>query len=566
MDVEMKSLFDRVSHRLVWERNGDQLKQNVIKNKTCIQPTLLKSNLAAIDGAEFESCFQQLHLSDSDSGFLRGNNIKSSRQKQQWTMTETPKSNEQKGFSMTLITKEANERGIKVFLGQETSTTTRKNNRLPEDRTIPVLPSKSDEDLIIKSYLYESCKDKPKGEQEYSNLRPDNTYSGSSGKQKVCTDRRLNSYSHLDWEKDFKEPAICSSTNLMLQNDAVKISESSDDEFDILMEKVKNRTKPQTPRSTAKKVLQPRLTSKDLESFISPSEDVGCSFEETKKLCIPKPKSLSKIGIATHKPLSEWNPKMRSVSCSEQISSDPWSVSCQVPGCFLQELSNPASAFVKNFKHMKEELARKLYLLYNSSIFNQELPEKMEITWNKNMRKSAGYCVTGQQKDREMLRYAKIELSEKVCDSADRLRDTLIHEICHAATWLINGIRDGHGQFWKFYAKKSSVVHPELPVVSRCHSYEIKYKFTYICSHCGTTIGRHSKSLDTQRFVCALCQGKLVLQSTHKDGTLTKTQLTPFTKSIKENDESSRKIGQNHSKLMRKLSAEFAASKLTPDS
>ncbi|XP_030064693.1 germ cell nuclear acidic protein isoform X2 [Microcaecilia unicolor] len=436
-------------------------------------------------------------------------------------------------------------KGIKGSLSQETSTTTGKNKRLPEDCT--------DEDFIVKSYLYESCKDKPKRQQE-------NTCSITAEKQRDCT--------HLDWEKDFKEPTICSTTNLMLQNDALKVSESSDEEFEILMKKVKNRTKPQTPRSTAKKILQPRLTSKG--SFISSSEDVNCSFEETKKPCMPKPKSLTKTGITSHQPLPEWNPKIRSVSCSEQIiSSNQWSVSCQVPGCFLQELSNPASAFVKNFKQKKEELTRKLYMLYNSSIFNQELPEKMEIIWNKNMRKTAGYCVTGQQKERGMLRYAKIELSEKVCDSADRLRDTLIHEICHAATWLINGVRDGHGQFWKFYAKKSTVVHPELPVVTRCHSYEINYKFRYKCSHCGTTIGRHSKSLDIQQFVCALCQGKLVLlQSTHKDGTPTKTRLTPFATSIKENYESSRKEVSDlrHSKLMRKLSTEFAASIYSPDS
>lgn len=69
----------------------------------------------------------------------------------------------------------------------------------------------------------------------------------------------------------------------------------------------------------------------------------------------------------------------------------------------------------------------------------------------------------------------------------DRLRDTLIHEVCHAATWLINGVRDGHGRFWRFYANKSAVIHPELPVVTRCHSYEINYKFTYECVRCKAT-------------------------------------------------------------------------------
>lgn len=41
----------------------------------------------------------------------------------------------------------------------------------------------------------------------------------------------------------------------------------------------------------------------------------------------------------------------------------------------------------------------------------------MSVTWNKKMRKTAGYCVTGQERGGGS-RYARIELSVKVCDSA----------------------------------------------------------------------------------------------------------------------------------------------------
>lgn len=41
----------------------------------------------------------------------------------------------------------------------------------------------------------------------------------------------------------------------------------------------------------------------------------------------------------------------------------------------------------------------------------------MSVTWNKKMRKTAGYCITGQERGGGG-RYARIELSEKVCDSA----------------------------------------------------------------------------------------------------------------------------------------------------
>ncbi|XP_054648036.1 germ cell nuclear acidic protein [Dunckerocampus dactyliophorus] len=228
---------------------------------------------------------------------------------------------------------------------------------------------------------------------------------------------------------------------------------------------------------------------------------------------------------------------------------------CKTPGCFLESLSNPGSSYCRHFKQNKEELTSKLYLMYNSSVFDNKLPANMSVTWNKKMRKTAGYCITGQER-RGGNRYARIELSEKVCDSADRLRDTLIHEMCHAATWLINGVRDGHGNFWKLYARKSTLVHPELPMVTRCHNYDIKYKFKYQCTRCQNTIGRHSKSLDTQRFVCALCTGQLVLLTPSKP-----RAPTPFASFVKENYGTVRQelAGQSHAEVMRKLSADFAS-------
>jgi predicted SprT family Zn-dependent metalloprotease len=42
----------------------------------------------------------------------------------------------------------------------------------------------------------------------------------------------------------------------------------------------------------------------------------------------------------------------------------------------------------------------------------------------------------------------------------------------------------------------------------RCHSYTIRTKFNYVCEKCGYTIGRHSKSLDTERKVCGHCHGR----------------------------------------------------------
>uniref|UniRef100_A0A8C8AKM0 SprT-like domain-containing protein n=1 Tax=Otus sunia TaxID=257818 RepID=A0A8C8AKM0_9STRI len=333
-------------------------------------------------------------------------------------------------------------------------------------------------------------------------------------------------------------------------------SDSSDDEFESLIERIRIRSTPRKPiLSTSKTVYQPST----IENIKPPCEDAQPVKGEGVKT--PRPNSISVQETPSRIMTSVRIPRNELVSCSQSAKTEKRLRVCSVPGCFLQDLSNPASHYVKYFKKNKEELAQKLYCLYNSTIFEQKLPEKMVIIWNKKMRKTAGYCVTGQTEGPEAKRYARIELSEKVCDSADRLRDTLVHEACHAATWLINGVRDGHGRFWRFYANKAAMIHPELPVVTRCHTYEINYKFIYECVVCSATIGRHSKSLDTERFVCAFCGGQLVLsQRACKDGTPARTQLMPFAKYVKENYGLTKREqhGLSHAEVMRKLSADFA--------
>lgn len=42
---------------------------------------------------------------------------------------------------------------------------------------------------------------------------------------------------------------------------------------------------------------------------------------------------------------------------------------------------------------------------------------------------------------------ARVELSSKVLDSSDRLRRTLVHELCHVAAWLLDHVaKPPHGE------------------------------------------------------------------------------------------------------------------------
>ncbi|XP_005401765.1 PREDICTED: acidic repeat-containing protein [Chinchilla lanigera] len=238
---------------------------------------------------------------------------------------------------------------------------------------------------------------------------------------------------------------------------------------------------------------------------------------------------------------------------------------CQIPGCFLLGIEKTKEYSGKKFKKNKDELIQKIYTLLNDTVFDQKLPEKIDIAWNKKMLRTAGLCTTTEKQHPKRERYAKIEISLKVCDSADRLRDTLIHEICHAASWLIDGIRDSHGDKWKYYANKTNKIHPELPLVTRCHNYTINYKIYYECKHCKARIGRYTRSLNTERFICVACKGPLVLLPlTRKDGTPIEPHVRPFGKYVQENYRIvlQETAGISHGDVMKKLSKDYAASKL----
>ncbi|CAH1777416.1 unnamed protein product [Owenia fusiformis] len=224
-----------------------------------------------------------------------------------------------------------------------------------------------------------------------------------------------------------------------------------------------------------------------------------------------------------------------------------------------------ALEYVKQFKKKKEELTMRLVKLYNETVFDSKLPENLEVIWNPRLLKTAGYCAYKRNRVKQDDRTCRIELSGKVCDSSERVRDTLIHEMCHAAVWLLNGVNDGHGRFWKYWARKSNIAHPELPIIQRCHSYEINTKFTYKCVECGYQIGRHSKSLDTTKKVCGYCHGQFELIVNNKDGTPRKPRApsTPnkFALFVKDNYGKQKQLnkGAPHKDIMNILSAEFAS-------
>ncbi|VEN63452.1 unnamed protein product [Callosobruchus maculatus] len=231
-----------------------------------------------------------------------------------------------------------------------------------------------------------------------------------------------------------------------------------------------------------------------------------------------------------------------------------------------------ARVYRNNYKNKRDELAAELFKLYNKKIFESKIPEDTPLKWNDRMRGTAGYCYCRKitRSNGNIERLVRIELASKVLDSPDRLRDTLVHELCHAAAWIINGVSDGHGKYWKSWAYKAMSTFPELPPIKRCHDYVLNTKYTYKCTGCGYSIGRHTKSLDTERKRCGHCYGKfeVLINKVSKKGESKSVPATPkkgatgFALFVKENYGAHKTPDRKHGDVMRILGQKFQEMKV----
>ncbi|EFA12058.2 hypothetical protein TcasGA2_TC012902 [Tribolium castaneum] len=226
-----------------------------------------------------------------------------------------------------------------------------------------------------------------------------------------------------------------------------------------------------------------------------------------------------------------------------------------------------ALIFRNNFKQQRDKLTEKLFHLYNEQVFDNSISEDTRIEWSEKLRGTAGYCRCRKITKRTGVveRHATIVLSSKVLDRADRLRDTLIHEMCHAATWIVNQVTDGHGPFWKSWASRAMKTFPELPPIKRCHEYVINTKYTYKCTGCGYSIGRHTKSLNTETKRCGYCYGKfeVLINKISKKGETKSIPATPkkpsgFALFVKENYATVKTPDLKHGDVMKILGQQFA--------
>ena len=160
----------------------------------------------------------------------------------------------------------------------------------------------------------------------------------------------------------------------------------------------------------------------------------------------------------------------------------------------------------RRFQQSRDSLTADALERFNNIVFHNRLPRDLSVSWSKRLKTTAGIT-----RINEKTRACRIEMSEKVIVNKDRLESTLLHELCHAAAFLIdNEMTPPHGaafRRWADHAEETTGI-----TVSTCHSYDIHTPHKFDCTNpdCGVTYGRHSKKgFNIDRFVCGKCQSRV---------------------------------------------------------
>ncbi|KIM47954.1 hypothetical protein M413DRAFT_61836 [Hebeloma cylindrosporum] len=157
----------------------------------------------------------------------------------------------------------------------------------------------------------------------------------------------------------------------------------------------------------------------------------------------------------------------------------------------------------------RQKYAQQIFTELNNSVFEKGLPENTKLDWSKRLRTTAGKAK--YHRSRDGVTTTEIELAEKILDCDERIRNTLSHEMCHLATWVIDGkVTEHHGKLFKAWASRVMKIHPDIDVSIK-HNYEISYPFEWECELCSKVYGRFSKSIQPDECVCGACKtGKLI--------------------------------------------------------
>ena len=186
----------------------------------------------------------------------------------------------------------------------------------------------------------------------------------------------------------------------------------------------------------------------------------------------------------------------------------------------------------KVFDAVKESVAERFLAELDEKVTDGQLAQLtaatggIAIKWSTTLQSTAGRAhwkckettMMTEQPDGSMasggkqkLHTAHIELATKVLLNEADLLNTVAHEFCHLATFILDGKpKAAHGaEFKRWGARCSRAFGDRGIVVTTKHNYEIEYKYIWRCVECLTEVQRHSKSVDPTKHRCGRCKGVL---------------------------------------------------------
>ena len=126
--------------------------------------------------------------------------------------------------------------------------------------------------------------------------------------------------------------------------------------------------------------------------------------------------------------------------------------------------------------NIKNKITNNMFILYNHIIFKDRI--RCYIKFNKRLKSTAGKCYYINKQ------YCQIELSPFICNSKQKIRNILLHELCHAAVMLIDkDLQHGHGNKFKFWCQK--IYNLTGDKITTYHNYPTMQNFKYKCNVCG---------------------------------------------------------------------------------
>ncbi|VDB92206.1 unnamed protein product [Peniophora sp. CBMAI 1063] len=153
--------------------------------------------------------------------------------------------------------------------------------------------------------------------------------------------------------------------------------------------------------------------------------------------------------------------------------------------------------------------ASDLFAELNTVVFKGGLPASTELKWSPRLRSTAGRARWHRTRGKDgstSEEFTEIELASKIVDCEERVRNTLAHEMCHLACWVIDkDVKEGHGSKWKSWASKVMRARRDISISTR-HHYEISYKYQWECDNCSRIYGRHSNSIRPDEVLCGACK------------------------------------------------------------